>query len=109
MFLEGKCMFKRKIYSELLKWKNESDGTSAILIEGARRIGKSTIAEGIHSEGKRIMPIEVKSSSYKTHKSFDYFKAKYQLKINEQYIIYTKDLAFEDNIMYIPIYMTMSI
>lgn len=27
-------MFKRKIYSDLLKWKEESEGTSALLIEG---------------------------------------------------------------------------
>lgn len=38
-------MFKRKIYNKLLDWKNESKGDTAILIEGARRIGKSTIAE----------------------------------------------------------------
>lgn len=38
-------MFKRKIYKKLLEWKNESNGSAALLIEGARRIGKSTIAE----------------------------------------------------------------
>jgi len=38
-------MFKRKVYDELLRWKNESNGSSALLIEGARRIGKTTIAE----------------------------------------------------------------
>ena len=38
-------MFKRKIYNELLKWKNESDKGKAVLVEGARRIGKSTIVE----------------------------------------------------------------
>ena len=58
-------------------------------------------------KGKRLVPIEVKSSGYKIHKSFDYFKEKYQLKINEQYIIYTKDLDYKENVMYIPIYMTM--
>ena len=58
-------------------------------------------------KGKRIVPIEVKSSGYKSHKSFDYFIKKYQLKVNERYIIYTKDLSQEDNVMYIPIYMTM--
>ena len=58
-------------------------------------------------KGKRIAPIEVKSSNFRTHKSFDYFKDKYQLKLPEKYIIYTKDLKYEDNICYIPIYMTM--
>ena len=38
-------MFKRKIYDSLLSWKNESDGSTALLIEGARRVGKSTIVE----------------------------------------------------------------
>ena len=34
-------------------------------------------------------------------------KKKYQLKVNERYIVYTKDLSKEDNVTYIPIYMTM--
>lgn len=38
-------ILKRKIYDKLLSWKKESNGRSAILIEGARRIGKSTIVE----------------------------------------------------------------
>lgn len=58
---------------------------------------------------KKICPIEVKSSNYKSHKSFDYLIRKYQLKMEDRYIIYTKDLKFEDGIMYIPAYMTMLI
>ena len=38
-------LFKRKIYAELLNWKQESGGKSALLVEGARRVGKSTIVE----------------------------------------------------------------
>lgn len=38
-------IFKRKIYSKLLEWKQEENGTTALLIQGARRIGKSTIVE----------------------------------------------------------------
>lgn len=38
-------ILKRKIYNKLLEWKNECVGTKALLIEGARRIGKSTICE----------------------------------------------------------------
>ena len=36
---------RRKIYNELLKWKHDWNGTSALLIDGARRVGKSWIAE----------------------------------------------------------------
>ena len=38
-------MIKRKIYQKILRWKESTNGTKALLIEGARRIGKSTIAE----------------------------------------------------------------
>lgn len=38
-------VLKRKIYEKLLDWKKECKGTKAVLIEGARRIGKSTICE----------------------------------------------------------------
>ena len=38
-------IFKRKIYEQMLTWKRERDGHSALLIKGARRVGKSTIAE----------------------------------------------------------------
>ncbi len=37
--------FKRKIYKEMLEWKNESNKNSALLIEGARRVGKTTIVK----------------------------------------------------------------
>lgn len=38
-------MFKRKIYDKFLEWKKNSDGKTALLVEGARRIGKSTVVE----------------------------------------------------------------
>lgn len=41
----GAMVLKRKIYSKLLEWKEEASGSKAILIEGARRIGKSTVCE----------------------------------------------------------------
>ena len=40
----GERIFERKIYQKMLSWKNESNGKTALLIKGARRIGKSTIA-----------------------------------------------------------------
>lgn len=43
--MEADFMFKRKIYDKLLEWKTESDGRTALLIEGARRVGKSTVVE----------------------------------------------------------------
>lgn len=60
-------------------------------------------------KNKKICPIEVKSSGYSSHKSFDYFIKKYPIKVEDRYIIYTKDLKLEDGITYIPAYMTMCI
>ncbi|MBQ9058038.1 MAG: ATP-binding protein [Atopobiaceae bacterium] len=55
-------MFKRKVYNEMLRWKSESTGESALLIEGARRVGKSTIAE------------EFGRSEYRSYALFDFSK-----------------------------------
>lgn len=55
----------------------------------------------------KVCPIEVKSSGYKTHASLDAFQAKYSSKIGERYLIYTKDLRKDGEILCIPIYMTM--
>ncbi len=38
-------MLKRKAYQDLLDWKQRSQGSTALLIEGARRVGKSTLVE----------------------------------------------------------------
>ena len=44
---------KRKAYDRLVEWKSESAGRSALLIEGARRVGKSTMAEKLGKEHYR--------------------------------------------------------
>lgn len=43
--MEDKVYFKRKIYQKMLEWKRDKDGSTALLIKGARRVGKSTVAE----------------------------------------------------------------
>lgn len=54
----------------------------------------------------KICPIEVKSSGYKTHASIDRFCAKFSERISHKYLVYTKDLRIENNMEYIPVYMT---
>lgn len=57
-------IFKRKIYDKLLKWKAASSGSKALLIEGARRIGKSTIAEEFgRNEYKSFLKIDFNTAS----------------------------------------------
>ena len=38
-------IFKRKLYDKLLDWKTNRKGKTAVMIEGARRVGKSTLAK----------------------------------------------------------------
>lgn len=42
---DGVIYYKRKLYNTMLQWKSERNGDTALLIQGARRVGKSTIAE----------------------------------------------------------------
>ena len=63
---------KRKIYSKLLEWKEKSQGSKALLIEGARRIGKSTIAEEFgKNEYKSYVLIDFNNASKNIINAFD--------------------------------------
>ena len=57
--------------------------------------------------GKKIDPIEVKSSDYTTHKSMDVLMERYSKTLGQPYIVYTKDLKKVGNTLFIPIYMAM--
>lgn len=61
------------------------------------------------SKSNKLLPIEVKSSGYKSHTSLDKFCEKFSDRIGKKYLVYTKDLKKEGDILYIPIYMAMFI
>ena len=58
------------------------------------------------SRGNKIVPIEVKSSGYKSHKSLDAFCDKFSSRIGERILLYTKDYQREGDMTYLPVYMT---
>ena len=58
------------------------------------------------SRANKICPVEVKSSTYKRHASFDEFCRKFSSRILHKYIIYTNDLHKEQDLLYLPVYMT---
>lgn len=65
-------IFKRKIYNRLLDWKREEKGRTALLIEGARRIGKSTIAREFgKNEYESYILIDFSNASSKARSPFD--------------------------------------
>ena len=63
----------------------------------------------IISRGKKICPIEVKSSGYKTHASLDAFCEKFSERIQDRYLIYTKDLGNSEQVQHIPTCFTLFI
>ena len=58
------------------------------------------------SHKNKICPIEVKSSGYNSHKSLDKFQEKYSGRIQQRYLLYTKDLRKDNDILCLPVYMT---
>ena len=62
-------VFKRKAYKNLLEWKQKRNGSTAILIEGARRVGKSTLVETFAS------------NEYESHILIDFNKASKEVKL----------------------------
>ena len=95
-------ILKRKIYDKLLALKNELNGKKAFLIEGARRIGKSTICEEFgKNEYKSYIPIDFAKCPDEVK---DYFV---KARIGECYVIHPRNLSFKDDIICIPPYMTI--
>lgn len=65
-------MFKRKIYDQLLRWKQESAGKTALLIEGPRRVGKTTVVnEFARKEYESYIFIDFYTASPETKGLFD--------------------------------------
>ena len=63
---------KRKIYNDILKWKENSKGTTALLVEGARRVGKSYIVEKFAKENyKSYLLIDFSKVSNEIKELFD--------------------------------------
>ena len=59
----------------------------------------------ILSMHNKICPLEVKSSDYRTHPSIDQFYDKFSSRILHRYIIHTKDVRKDKDIICLPIYM----
>lgn len=118
VFADSKMPIEQSIYKQLIL--DKLGVNIGMVIENA--VAQTLIASGhelffhrfdryeidfLITSGKKLLPIEVKSSSYHTHKSLDNFQAKYSDRVKESYVIYGKDVKREGNITFIPFYMTM--
>ena len=77
-------IFERKLYRKLQEWKRLSEGSSAVLIEGARRIGKSTVAQ------------EFAKNEYEDYLIIDFARAGVELKNNFEQNIGEMDIFFRN-------------
>ena len=65
-------IFKRKLYNRLLEWKHIQDGKTAIMVEGARRVGKSTLVEQFaKNEYESYILIDFNEASEEVKSLFD--------------------------------------
>jgi hypothetical protein len=110
-----------EIYSKLLNDKlNANLGylyenvVAQMLVASGKRLFYYTFAsESRHtyevdfliSDKDKINPLEVKSSSYRSHASLDAFCRKFSQKVRTPMVVYTKDVAKDGPVHYIPVYM----
>lgn len=98
-------MFKRKIYSKMQEWKKESDGKTALLIEGARRIGKSTVVEEFaKNEYESYILIDFSRASKETRELFEdvsdlnflflQLQLQYKVDLKENQLLYSMRFNF---------------
>ena len=108
MMAKSEHIFKRKIYDLLLKWKHEEDGRTALLIEGARRVGKSTIAEEFgKNEYESYIVIDFSKASKRVKDLFDdlydletlFMHLQFEYKVS---LIERKSLIIFDEIQFCP-------
>lgn len=126
---------KRKIYQQLLDWKEKRNGEVALLVEGARRIGKSYIVEEFAkneyesyifidfnkaprmvrdfllqkdkvTNRHNIRPIEVKSGKNYTLSSLAKCMKKFGEYMTTPTILHAADYKVEGDVTYLPLYMT---
>lgn len=105
---EIKHIFKRKLYQRLLQWKQEEDGHTALLIEGARRVGKSTLAEVFgKNEYESYLLIDFSKASNKINDLFQdisdldyiFFQLQFEYKIS---LTPRKSLIIFDEVQFNP-------
>ena len=96
-------MFKRKIYDELLAWKKQSNGSTALLVEGARRVGKSTVVEEFaKSEYRSYIRIDFAEAPLDVRRLFDdvsdldYLFLQLQLRYQQQLFEHESLIIFDE-------------
>ena len=94
------------IYENLVAQMLTASGNKLFYYTFAKDSKHSYEIDFLLSRGNKVCPIEVKTSSYKSHTSLDVFCSKYASRIKDKYLIYTKDFSQDADLLYVPVYMT---
>ena len=97
-------MFTENVVAQMLRANGNNLFFHTFYMEGGKNRYEMDF---LVRNGRRIDPIEVKSSDYTAHKSMDVLMERYSKILGQPYIVYTKDLKKVGNILFIPIYMAM--
>lgn len=96
-------IFKRKLYNKLLDWKTNRKGKTAIMIEGARRVGKSTLAKQFaENEYNSYVLIDFSIASKEIVELFDhisdleYFFMQLQFRLGVSLIMHKSLIIFDE-------------
>lgn len=94
------------VYENLIAQMLRASGNKLFYYTFPKDESHSYEVDFLLSRGNKLCPIEVKSSGYKTHASLDAFCAKYADRLGQPYLLYTKDLQKDGNVLMLPAYMT---
>ena len=97
-------MFTENVVAQMLRANGNNLFFHTFYMEGGKNRYEMDF---LVRNGRKIDPIEVKSSDYTAHKSMDVLMERYSKILGQPYIVYTKDLKKVGNILFIPIYMAM--
>lgn len=95
------------LYENIVAQMLVSSGNKLFYHTWPTKSGKHTYEiDFLLSRGTKIVPVEVKSSTYKTHVFMDEFCEKYSSRIaNDRFLIYTKDYFKDGTLKYLPAYL----
>lgn len=89
---------KRKIYQKLLDWKKQQLGRTALLIEGARRIGKSYVVEAFaRQEYDDYLRVDFSTAQPEVHELFTHYAGNIDTLLSRLQLYYDKPLPVRPN------------
>ena len=93
-------LFERKIYNDLVRWKSDDAGSTAVIIDGARRVGKSTVAEEFGKRNYRsYLILDFSEQDGSLRRIFDLFPSDKDAFFDRLQIYFNKKLYVRESLI----------